>query len=398
MTIPTMQQSVDAAVAAIEARLGQTVPLYDKSFLRVLSVVLGMNNAELYRFGVQRAKQVLALTARGDDLTHLGLEYGIVRKPAQKAILDVIVEYSPSATVNIYRSDTLRSDDNGFYYFPIQDYTFAAGTPICNISVRAEFAGSSGDLTAPATLYWTSQPDGVTIAGAYVQSTLTAGADEETDDELRLRVLTEIQTVGGGSNDADYRTWGQRTPNVLRIDPYTGQPPWAPTPVFVPGERTVYVESTDSYGLDGAADAALLDLVRDYIEYDQDTGLRQVCLGSTSDTLEVLSITRIPAYFEVNSLSVESTRLYDCTQDIISTLEDLARGMHPFILGLDSEAFRNDVLSSSYAARHVQRVVQAYGGSVGIVNCGTTSGDWDTPIQLDPGIRLSAEVTVNVSS
>ena len=394
MSIPTTQQCVDTAVAAIEARLGQTVPLYDKSFLNVLSVVLGMANAELYRFGIQRAKAVLALTARGDDLTQLGREYGVIRKPAQKSILYLNAVLIGGDSGNILRSDTLKSNDNGMYYFPTQDTAFTALDTNVYFNVRAEFAGVDGDLEVGSSFQWGSTPTAVSNT-VTVDSIITSGSDEETDDELRLRVLSEIQTVGGGSNAADYRTWGQRTPNVLRIDPYSGQDPWSSS---VPGERTVYVESTVSYDPDGIADSTLLDLVRQYIEYDQDTGLRQVCLGSTSDTLVVESITRIPAYFQVNNLSVEASRLYDCSLDIKSTLDELARDMHPYILGLDSEAFRNDVLSSAYAARAVQRVVQAYGGSCGTVYASISSGGWtDPPHTMNPGERFYADVSINVA-
>lgn len=401
MTIPTTQECVDAAVAAIESRLGQTVPLYDRSFLNVLSVVLGMNNAQLYRFGVQRKKQVLALTARGDDLTDLGREYGIIRKPAQKAVLSFTPSYTGSVNAYIYRSDSLTLASNDMFYLPTQDYVFLAGTG-GDINARAEFAGADGNLEVGVTGEFASLPVGLSSKTVTVSGIVSLGADEETDDELRLRILTEIQTVGGGSNDADYRRWGQETPNVLRVDPYTGRPPWVPSS-FVPGERTVYVESTPSYDPDGNADAALLNLVRQYIEYDQESGLRQVCLGSTSDSLAIYSITRRTAYFQINNLSVESSRISNCTADIETTLNDMVRAMHPFILGLDSEAFSNSVLSSAMAARQVQRIVQSYGGSCGTVFASMSYGDWDNPpYTLDPGERLKADawnsVEINVAS
>lgn len=393
VTIPTMQESVDAAVAALEARLGMDVPLYEKSFLNALAVVLGMNNAQLYRFGEQRAKQVLTLTARGADLEQLGREYGVVRKPAVKAVMEGFCWSNVGETGYIYQSDALTIGDTGLLYFPIQDYIFPPNTTDY-IQFRAELAGAEPTLyqTSPTTVInWVTYPEGI-ASDVGITDTIVYGSDEETDDELRLRILTEIQTVGGGSNEADYRRWGMLTPNVLLVDPYTGTEPW--TSQAVPGWRTVYVEATTSYHADGIADTALLDLTRDYITYDQDTGIRNLCLGSTDDTLEMRSITRYPAYFRIHDLSVDAARTLDCQNDITSTLDSLCRNMRPFILGLDTEAFANNVLSSSVAARQVQRVVQAYGGSVGLVQATIDPLDYDAPpYPLEPGERLKAVVS-----
>jgi hypothetical protein len=282
------------------------------------------------------------------------------------------------------------------YYFPNGTYTTGAFPSYCDIEATAEFEGPDGELTPGSRLDFSSPP---TNADSVISNVIiTPGVNEETDDELRIRVLDEIQTVGGGSNSADYRRWGQLTPNVARVDPYTGSTtlgplsgvPWAGS---IPGERTVFVESTTSFDADGVPDAALLDLTKQYIEYDQVTGRRNPCLGSTDDTLTVSPITRSSVYFEVRNLNVESTRLLDCQTDIDTTLDNLMRGMRPFILGLDSEAFRNDVVSSTYAARHVQRVVQAYGGSVGTIGVGMSYGTYDIETRImNPGERHKAVV------
>lgn len=395
MTIPTVQECVDSAVAAIESHLSQDVPTYDKSFLRVLSVVIGMTNAELYRFGVQRAKQVLALTAVGDDLTQLGYEYGIRRKQATKALLNVQIGLTGGGAGSILRTDVLKSDENGMYYFPIQDYSFTILDPYVFVDARAEFAGAQGNLTFPAPLLWNSTPEYASNA-PNVYAVTEVGTDEETDDELRIRILDEVQSVGGGSNMADYRTWGQRTPNVARVDPYTGkEAPYSSVPwdLSLPGERTCFIEATTSYDPDGVADATLLNLATDYINYDQDTGLRQPCLGSTDDTLYVRSITPVTMYYNIRNLSVtDPSKYYECQVAIEETLDELSRAMRPFILGLDAEAFRNDVMTPSLASRHVQRVVQAFGGSVGSVDIGISTSSWEQSYQMNPGERLRAEV------
>jgi hypothetical protein len=393
MSIPTTQECVDSAVAALESNLGQDVPLYSKSFLRALAVVLGMNNAQLYRFGVKRSKMVLALTASGDDLTNLGREYGIIRKPAVKALLEAT--WGTNNPVTLSKTTTWKSEDNGMYYFLLQDYTFATDG-VFDIQVRAEFAGPDGELQNGSFITTDSAPAASGPSpNATISDIVEKGANEETDEELRIRILDEIQTVGGGSNLADYRTWAQRTPNVLRADPYTGKAPAVsgdPWDDSIPGERTVFIEATTSYDPDGIADAALLSLATDYINYDQETGERQPCLGSTDDTLYVESIYRTEVTFNVYGLVVDSASFLNCQADITAAIDTFVRSMHPFILGLDAEVFRNDTLTITSVSRVVQRVVQAYGGSVGLVEFIISGGSAGVSYRMNPGERLKAVV------
>lgn len=379
-----MQECVDSARAILESNLDQTAPAYDKAFINALSVVLGMTKAELYLFGAKRARQVLALTATGEDLTLLAAEYGVVRKAAKKAVNRIRV-YGDNDT-EIPLSTSWRSRDNGMYYFLTQEYTLDEFYVL--MDVRAEFAGPEGDLSAGSMLDISSVVPGLRDTAA-AHEVIENGAQEESDDELRIRLLDEIQTVGGGSNTADYRTWGQRTPNVLRVDPYSGSLPWEES---TPGERTLFVEAVSSYNADGIADQTLLDLTREYVLTDPDTGRQQPCLGSTNDTLDILSITRNTAYFSVRGLSVPSTKLGACQTAITAALNSMSFAMRPFILGLDAEAFRNDVLSSAKASREVQRVVQAYGGYVSSVQTGLEYGLPLDAYPLSPGERLGASV------
>lgn len=384
MTVPTTQECVDSARAILESNLDQTSPLYDKAFLNALSVLIGMTKSELYLYGAERTRQMLALTATGDDLTTVAAEYGVIRKVAKKAVLSIRVYGDNSTPVPL--SAVWRSRDNGMYYFLTQEYELDEYYVLMN--VRAEYAGVEGDLAFGSILDISSTVPGLRDT-ASTHEVIERGAKEETDDELRVRLLDEIQTVGGGSNTADYRTWGQRTPNVYRVDPYSGSLPWVDS---LPGERTLFVESTAAYDSEGVADDALLTSVRAYVSYNPDTGREQPCLGSSDDTLDILSITRNTAYFTVRGLTVPSTKLLGCQTAVTEALNRMTYAMRPFILGLDAEAFRNDVLSSAQASREVQRVVQAFGGYVSSVRTGLEYGVDLNAYPLNPGERLKAAV------
>lgn len=89
----------------------------------------------------------------------------------------------------------------------------AAPTPV---SVRALDAGSAGNLPAGTTLsILVALPNVSGNAGANVVS-LTGGADQESDDELRARVLERIRQPPMGGAADDYVQWALRVPGVTR--------------------------------------------------------------------------------------------------------------------------------------------------------------------------------------
>ena len=99
-------------------------------------------------------------------------------------------------------------------YQSIADVRLSAGpTPV---TVRALDPGSAGNLEAGSTLSLLVAIAGVSgSAGATVVS-LIGGADEESDDELRARVLERIRQPPMGGAADDYVQWALRVAGVTR--------------------------------------------------------------------------------------------------------------------------------------------------------------------------------------
>ena len=87
----------------------------------------------------------------------------------------------------------------------------AAGTTL--ISITAVGGGAITNLPAGSTMGF--QP-AITGIGSATIISLTGGTDEETDDQLRVRVLQRIQKPPMGGDADDFVTWALAYPGVTR--------------------------------------------------------------------------------------------------------------------------------------------------------------------------------------
>jgi len=386
INIPTVQENIDAALASLESKMGQQTAIQKKAFLLVLSRLQGLMKSSLYLFGAEQIKRVLAITAPMDALINIGAEYNVVPKAAKMAQL--IITVTGTAGTSIPITTVWKSEANGFRYFQNQAYTIGAGGTVA-VTVTAEDVGVAGSLKVGDTLTIGAVIPNVSDA-AVVASVAQLGADEENVEDFRVRVLDELRTVGGGSNLADIRTWGQETPNVYRIYPYTGKPPWT---TCVPGERTIYVESTTAFNPDGIPDATLLSAVRQYITYDPITGKTRQALGSTDETLHIYAITRKLFTLKLYGFSVDSAVETECKNNIQLSADSHLRSFSPFVEGLDPISLKNNTITSVSVAESVQDIIKSYGGYVERIEVMLIPGSPIGKYMLNPGERAKATVT-----
>ena len=221
VTIPTTAEIAAINVANFEASLGQTIPLNDKAFYRVLSAIeAGLATAN-YKHAVDRIAQTLALTATGKDLDRIGYNYNVERKAAVASVL--IINQPATAGSTIPAGLDYRGNSNGLRY--INAATVVAGIGIgADLQVTCETPGEDGDLKAGRELTIGRQIAGITSTTAAAVSVVVEGIDRESDEAYRRRVLLEIRTVGGGGNAVDYRTWSEVVIEVSRVFPFSGAP------------------------------------------------------------------------------------------------------------------------------------------------------------------------------
>jgi uncharacterized phage protein gp47/JayE len=114
----------------------------------------------------------------------------------------------------------------GVNYETTADATIGAGPT--NIPARALTAGSIGNADTGVNVDFISPISGVDAQASIVE--MTGGADTETDDQLRARILFRIRNPPMGGDISDYVQWALGVPGVTRA--------WA-APEMGPGTMTV---------------------------------------------------------------------------------------------------------------------------------------------------------------
>lgn len=397
--IPTTIEQFEIFLANLESRLNQTSPLNDKAFNRVLAAMEAMSFTSLAKLSAYNVKQILAITAFGDGLDKLGAEYGVTRKVAEATVLTATLP-GINTTVIPQTIDFI-GDANGVRYFLNASATIGAPTSgVAELTMTAETLGTVGNLQAGDTLAIGTQVAGAetvaTVAVITGQTTaiLNTGADQETDEAYRVRILDRIRATFGGGNAADYREWAQQVAGVTRAYPFPGLPIWTQAESSPP-DRTVYIEADTTVNPDGIAPQSLLDEVRTSITTDPVTGLARQPLGLTDDTLFVESIIRTLFFVEITGLSVSADLETKAKAEVQDALTAYFLLIKPFVDGLDSSLDRNDTITDLTISNVVQDSLSANGGTAISVRFGRTAIETLTDYELSPGelSKLAAAVT-----
>lgn len=148
----------------------------------------------------QVQQQAFIQTATGQALDYLAVLGGLTRYPASPAVrLGIFNTAVPIGA----RFSTMNGAES------INFYVSAAESTANQYQLTAETPGTIGnDYTGPILPITSVQG----LTSAQITDILVPGDDEETDDELRARLITALTDKPFGGNIASYRT------NILAID------------------------------------------------------------------------------------------------------------------------------------------------------------------------------------
>lgn len=382
LTIPTTEEIKDTNLSNLESNLNQTSPLNNKAFLRVFAGMNALNFTSLYKVAVEATLQNLALTATDEDLDRIGQEYGVIRKPAEAAILNISLP-GENGTV-IPASIDYVGDSNNVRYFPAISIIIAGGVGVSDVT--ANTVGVIGNLNVSDTLSIGTQIAGATTT-ATVLSVVNTGAEEETDDVYRERVLNAIRSTTGGGNANDHKIWSEEVAGVKQAYPYAGTPT-SPAPGIdassVPADRTVFIEVDTTIDPDGVAPTSILDEVRVSINNDPITGASRPPLGLTDSTLFVESITRTSVNVTITNFAIVDASLEAQTKsDISNALILYFSNISMFVPAIDLIATKNDLVTELTISDVVQDVLTANSASAESVSIDV--GGPVTDYQLEEG-------------
>ena len=260
---PTLQQIIDRIAADFVAKITGATTLALRSVLLVMARAYAGAVHSLYGYLDNESKELFATTATGDSLggklDTIGTEYGIPRNAAVPASGTVALSGTPATLIP---SGSAMNSTNGNRYLTNADATLD-WTGNITVVVTCDTAGAIGNDVAGITLTLESPIIGVLSTGTVDVNGIVGGADVESDDAYRVRILVRKQLAPHGGAQHDIIAWMKEVDGVTRAWVYPqymgagtvacyfvldAQSPIIPTPTQVADVVAYLTEHTGSDG------------------------------------------------------------------------------------------------------------------------------------------------------
>ena len=366
MSLPTFTTSEinSNIIAQLESSLNQTIPLLPKSFLRVLARALAGVFILLYKYGGFTFLQIFVATASDQDTTVNGVVVNPLKfwgrligigDPVAATNAELLIDVTVTNQVGTLASGSqLVNASNGVTYITIGSVTLNAATVQATIRAVSDQsggggAGALGNLQPGDTVSF-ANPLANVSRNASVDSQLITGANAETTDAYRQRIIDRFQKRPQGGAYADYEQWGEEVAGIINVYPYTGDP----------GQVDVYSEATvaSSGSADGIPTVAQLQAVLDSINYDNN-GLAN--RRNANAFVNSLPITRTS--FDVTVTGISGVDDLAVVQsDVTTALTEYFTAVEPFIAGLSIPP-RLDQITRTRVSAIVEDIVTAANGT-----------------------------------
>ena len=211
-TTPTLRVVRETIRGEITTSLGRA-SFVGNSVLRVMADAMAAMAHLTLRYLDWLALQLLPDTAetewldRHGDIWLVNADGSVGRKSA--ALASGTAEVNGAIGVIVPAATQLT--DGTVTYETLEEITLGSSPVI--VHIRAVDPGIIGNLEAGTILSFVASVSGAENA---IVLDLTGGADEETDNQLRQRILQRIQNPPMGGSEADYETWALAVPGVTR--------------------------------------------------------------------------------------------------------------------------------------------------------------------------------------
>lgn len=299
--IPTLAELAQRTANAFRANLkGSDARLWPNNVAVSAKVIAGAV-WEPFAFLEYISRQMFAHTAEGAWLERHAYDYGMARLAATFAEGKVTISGDPN--VSVPAGIVLQRAD-GVQYEAITGGT-TDGFGVAEVTVRCLTAGKTGNAAEGVVLTLTAPVDRLQSEHEVGAAGIGLGADLESDESLRQRVLHRKRYPPHGGAAFDYVRWAREINGVTRVyvDPVTA----------TNGRTTVGVwflmDDTYANGIPQVADVAA---VRDYIETVRPAGAIVQVAAPVPDTIDIT----------ISGLSPDSTAIRDAIQ---AELADLFR-------------------------------------------------------------------------
>jgi uncharacterized phage protein gp47/JayE len=222
--------------------------LLRNAVLRVLSWVMAGLAYSLYGYLDWISLQAVPFTATDEYLSAWAALIGIYQKPATAAA--GFVQFT-GATDLVVPIDTPVTRQDGAPYVTTADGEIDA-TGVVTVPIIAEVLGAATNADDGVAMAIASPITGINSSGVTV-GPLVGGADMETPDALRSRMLLKYRTPPQGGAVADYIDWALEVPGVTRVFVEGQGAGWGSVVVFPMFDDAQAAHGGFPQGTDGAA-------------------------------------------------------------------------------------------------------------------------------------------------
>lgn len=210
---PTLTELAEQIRADMRGRLSDANPALRRAMLRVIADVDAGAVHGLYGYLSWLAKQLIIDTAEAEWLERWASIWRIYRQGEVAATGPVLLTGNPEA--QLLAAEEFEQD--GIRYTLDDTVTLDANGEATG-SVTAVEAGDEGNLAAGETLRLVRAVSGIDGEATVGDDGITGGAEQESDERLRERLLERIQRQPHGGNADDYIMWVREAhPDITRV-------------------------------------------------------------------------------------------------------------------------------------------------------------------------------------
>lgn len=324
--VPSLEDLARRTARAFRSNLkGSDARLWPNN-VAVSSKVIGGAVWEPFAFLEYIARQIFAASAEGRFLERHAYDYGMARLPASYA--EGSVTLTGDASIAIPAGLDLERADGVLY--TVIESGITSGLGSVTLKIRCKTAGKAGNAQPDVALVLTAPFARLNSDAAVAASGIGGGADIESDESLRARVLFRKRMPPHGGAAHDYVAWARDINGVTRVfvDPVTS----------TNGRSTVAVYFTmDGTYANGIPQAADVSRVAAYID-----GVRPA--GALVDVMPPVAVA-VP--ISISGLSPDTTAVRDAVR---AELADLFQRVPVATLTAPFSLYKSKVIEAISAA------------------------------------------------
>jgi uncharacterized phage protein gp47/JayE len=210
---PTLNNIYDRIISNVEKQSSNIGGLFRRSVVRILSKSLATVVSQLYGHQVIIKNGIFVSTAKNDDLDIHGGEYGINRTEATKATGTCTATGTTGTSIP---AGTELKSPGGIIYVVDDTEVITAGEASLDFTAKTGYEGSDGNDDAGVSLTFTSPITGVDSTATVDSDGINGGADLESDEDYRERILVRKRQAPHAGCENDYEVWAKEISGVTR--------------------------------------------------------------------------------------------------------------------------------------------------------------------------------------